>query len=354
MSPLGWRDWESVGSLAGIRAFADVSACVRANRVEVLANGPSGRCHYTSSDLDGWEKWSDLGGMLTGPPTAVSWGPERLDVFVTSPDRRLYHRWRDGPTWPQEGVPEPNWGAPLAPEQVGRVSAVSWGVNRIDLFAKAAESGDCLHLFWDDTLGGWGPKRDGAAHWESLGGPLKTDPTGLTWGIKDRVDVFAVFEDGGLSHRVWEKGWQPWERLGDQLLSSRPSVVSWGDQRIDVVAHSAGDDILHIRFDPKLGGWRGPDGKFAWERLGTPGAGVVFKGAPVAVSWGPDRLDVFAQGSDNDLYWKAWRPGWSTWSTLEGHVGGDIAAVAPGGEALLVLADGRDEWGGSIHSRLGL
>jgi hypothetical protein len=81
MSPLGWRDWESVGSLAGIRAFADVSACVRANRVEVLANGPSGRCHYTSSDLDGWEKWSDLGGKLIGPPTAVSWGPERLDVF---------------------------------------------------------------------------------------------------------------------------------------------------------------------------------------------------------------------------------------------------------------------------------
>jgi hypothetical protein len=140
---------------------------------------------------------------------------------------------------------------------------VSWGVNRVDLFAKAAESGDCLHLFWDDTLGGWGPKRDGAAHWESLGGPLKTDPTGLTWEIKDRVDVLAVFEDGGLSHRIWEKGWQPWERLGDQLLSSRPSVVSWGDQRIDVVAHSAGDDILHIRFDPKLGGWRGPDGKFA-------------------------------------------------------------------------------------------
>ena len=40
----------------------------------------------------------------------------------------------------------------------------------------------------------------------------------------------------------------------------------------------------------------------AWDRIG---AGPIAS-APAAVSWGPDRIDVFVRGADNGLWHKAW------------------------------------------------
>jgi hypothetical protein len=43
--------------------------------------------------------WEYLGGVCTSQPTVVSWGPDRLDVFVTGSDSALYHKWGDGSSW---------------------------------------------------------------------------------------------------------------------------------------------------------------------------------------------------------------------------------------------------------------
>ena len=40
-----------------------------------------------------------LGGVLDGSPTVVSWGANRLDMFVTSNNTYAYHKVWDGSGW---------------------------------------------------------------------------------------------------------------------------------------------------------------------------------------------------------------------------------------------------------------
>ena len=40
-----------------------------------------------------WGGWESLGGILTSPPNAVSWGPNRLDIFANGGDYATWHKW---------------------------------------------------------------------------------------------------------------------------------------------------------------------------------------------------------------------------------------------------------------------
>jgi hypothetical protein len=38
---------------------------------------------FGGSNTDGWDPyWINWGGIITSPPSVVSWGPNRIDVFV--------------------------------------------------------------------------------------------------------------------------------------------------------------------------------------------------------------------------------------------------------------------------------
>ena len=39
------------------------------------------------------------GGRIISSPEAVSWGPNRLDVFVLGTNSALYHKWWNGSAW---------------------------------------------------------------------------------------------------------------------------------------------------------------------------------------------------------------------------------------------------------------
>ena len=41
----------------------------------------------------GWSGWEDLGGNIYSNPAAVSWGSNRIDVFALGGDRAMWHRW---------------------------------------------------------------------------------------------------------------------------------------------------------------------------------------------------------------------------------------------------------------------
>ena len=47
------------------------------------------------------------------------------------------------------------------------------------------------------------------------------------------------------------------------------------------------------------------NGWHPWEQLGG-----IFSSPPAVVSWGPDRLDIFALGKDFGVYHKAWAQQW--------------------------------------------
>ena len=41
-----------------------------------------------------WSDWQNIGGTLTSDPAAVSWGPNRTDVFVKGTNNSMWHIWR--------------------------------------------------------------------------------------------------------------------------------------------------------------------------------------------------------------------------------------------------------------------
>jgi hypothetical protein len=40
-----------------------------------------------------------MGGVCTSAPAVASWGPDRLDVFITGANSQLFHKWWNGSSW---------------------------------------------------------------------------------------------------------------------------------------------------------------------------------------------------------------------------------------------------------------
>ncbi|HEY7907486.1 MAG TPA: hypothetical protein VIC60_01375, partial [Thermomicrobiales bacterium] len=131
-----------------------------------------------------WGGWESLGGLLTSPPAAVAWGPDRLDLFAPGGDNAIWHKWWDGANW---GGWESLGGLLTSPPIV-----TSWAENRLDLFAKGGDNA-IWHKWWDGA--NWGG-------WESLGGLLTSPPAGTSWAA-DRLDLFALGGDNAVWHKWW-------------------------------------------------------------------------------------------------------------------------------------------------------
>lgn len=144
--------------------------------------------------------------------------------------------------------------------------------------------------------------------WENRGGDLASGPALTSWN-PGRLDAFAVGMFNNLIHTYWEDGagWAPWEDLGPRMQNQAdiwlaPAAVSWGNNRIDVFAGRKGDGaLLHCYWDGQA--WYG------WEDMGG-----VLTAAPTAISRGANRLDVYARGTDNTVYHRGWNgERWSDW-----------------------------------------
>ena len=129
---------------------------------------------------------------------AVSWGPDRIDLFRVDDDRVLWHRALIGGEW----TAEESLGGPIA----SAPAVTAWAPDAMEVFAVFAD-GALWDRYWDGTS--WHP-------WESLGGELDPGsvPAASSWG-PDRLDVFGRGRDGRTWHRWWDgRTWVPWERSG--------------------------------------------------------------------------------------------------------------------------------------------
>jgi Common central domain of tyrosinase len=220
-----------------------------------------------------WGGWESLGGILASPPGAVSWGPNRLDVFVVGTDHAMWHRWWDGAAW---GGWESLGGILASPPE-----AVSWGPNRLDVFVVGTDHA-MWHRWWDGAA--WGG-------WESLGGVLTWPPRAVSWG-PDRLDVFAVGTDNAVWHRWWDgAAWGGWESLGGSVFGELTAVARFKG-RLDLFAIGTDNAVWHRWWNGSQ--WKG------WESLG----GSVFS-LPVVTSWGANRADIFVVGTDSAM-WHNW------------------------------------------------
>ena len=95
-----------------------------------------------------------------------------------------------------------------------------------------------------------------------------------------------------LPVRAWSQGWGGWENLGGILLEE-PDCVSWGSNRIDCFARGTDQAMWHRWWD----GWQWG----GWESLG----GILLE-QPDCVSWGSNRLDCFARGTDKAMWHRWW------------------------------------------------
>lgn len=191
------------------------------------------------------------------------------------------------------------------------IAAFSWGPDRLDIVGIGGYH-NILHQGWDnasDISGGTG--------WTDLGGHSHSPPA-IVSPRPGLLLVFLIDTDGILSWKYYERSsWYPGELefyyLGG-LFSGAPVAVSWDSNGVDLFARHHNNSYLHnpLRKDQ---GWLG------WENLGGN-----FVSEPAAAAWGPGRLDIFGQGIDGSYYWKYWNG--TTWSSSWESLGGEFV-IAP-------------------------
>ena len=116
-----------------------------------------------------WHGWFTLGGVtIKGTPAAVHPAPNVTDIYVQGADDQLYQKWWDG-KWEPPGE--------------------TW-------------------LRHYDT----GFRLDSS--------PAVVAPT------PDQRDVFARGKDGGVYHKIYNKGWDnTWHSLGGKIIGQRVRVM---------------------------------------------------------------------------------------------------------------------------------
>lgn len=62
----------------------------------MFARGTDNAIYHLVWSGTSWSRWETLGGRAASSPAAVSWGPNRLDLFVRGSDNTLRQRWWDG------------------------------------------------------------------------------------------------------------------------------------------------------------------------------------------------------------------------------------------------------------------
>jgi len=263
---------------------------------------------------------------FSNAPVMVSWGPARLDVFGIGMDNQLYHLASQDYVWQAgwEGLGSLNgaaglWNSPPA--------IACWGPGRIDIFAQGADH-SMYHKSWDDQHG-WLPG-PGITGWEShIPGHFYSPPTAVSWGPQ-RVDVFALGVDLSMQHigftgTAWLPGFN-WEALGGGFFS-KPTTVSRGPNLLDVFAVGLDGQLYHNWFTAP------PDAPLTagtWVSLGGQ-----FLSPPVAVVSGPNSVDIFGLGLDMKMYHRSltddgWAPPLSeSWDFLGGPLGTGFSKPMP-------------------------
>jgi hypothetical protein len=314
--------------------------------------------------------WFALGQRLSlaesGSLAAVKWAGENIQVFAF--DRKpagahgeliynqLYHMWTEPHPYDWNKNP-PGWQAlgqklPFA----GRPVAVKWAGENIQVFAFTNTAGpvhappasqQLYHMWTEPHPYDWNKN---PPVWQRLGQklPVKSGPVAVKWA-GENIQVFAIGTDNQLYHIDWNKNPPVWQALGQKLrFSGGLAAVEWAGDNIQVFAFAEGGQLYHMWTEPDPYGWdKKPP---VWQRLGQK---LPVKSGPVAVKWAGENIQVFAIGTDNQLYhlWTAPHPyDWGNngqWAALGQQLSfaGGLAAVEWAGDNIQVFAFDRQRIG---------
>ena len=202
-----WHGWEGLG---GILESPPVAVSWGPNRIDVFTMGTDSALWHRWWDGAHWGGWESLGGTITSPPSVVSWAPNRLDVFARGTDSAMWHRWWDGAHWG-------GWQSLGGYHRVRDRSAVSRAPNRLDVFDARHRPRALAPLVGRPRVGRLG-NAGAALHRVGTAGPavLRGTPHTATGST-----CFARGTDNGCWHRWWDGAhWGGWEFLGRHLAST--------------------------------------------------------------------------------------------------------------------------------------
>jgi hypothetical protein len=176
------------------------------------------------------------------PPWVVSWGPDRLDLFAVTSASVLWHYWAGDQNQPTEWGSEP-LGHPGHGPVVSAPAAVSQDMEKITVFARVGRDGALFGCVWDPANGQrWSWSTIDELGWAPETGSYLYSPAACSWD-PSRIDLFAISKTG-----------------------------EYGDQAYGPVQHTWQQDF------PGTPHWH-PD---YWENASTPFDALS---SPVAVSW---------------------------------------------------------------------
>jgi hypothetical protein len=180
--------------------------------------------------------------------------------------------------------------------------------------------------------------------WDTLGGLILSKPSVTSWGL-DRINLVARGLDSAVWHRWWNGSfWLGWEYLGGQIQGA-PAICSQGDGRLDVFAVGLNHALMHKTY--QAGWWSD------WENLGG-----MLTSDPAAVTSGMNQIHVAARGLDNTL-WHLWwdGDGWHGWESLGGGLSSAPALSSWGPDRLDAFVRGEEmhlwhrSWNGTAWSK---
>jgi hypothetical protein len=334
MSKGSWSQWASLGGELAPGTSPAISSRGR-DRLDVFVTGTDQHLWRNYWEGPKWSGWKDHGGLLGSSPSAVSWGMDRdrIDIFAQGKDvsagysfNLCWHMGWNGKEW----FDWKNEGLPLSFGEMAPTPAItSWGLMNLHMFISGGK------LYFEDpeeeqesTAG-----RIAAAVLSfgltELGRAIGSDPNIKVAPLPKSTHVLAA--PAPLWHSSWNgTGWSAVENLGGELTSS-PAAVSWGPNRIDVFARSKNSYLLHQYWTGSA--WSG------WKIIKN----LKFFGNPAVVSLGPNLLDVFVTGNNNHLMHMTWNgSNWSSWEDLGGELTSSPAAVAWDSDRIDVVACGTD------------
>lgn len=239
--------WERLGG-----SFSSQASLVSSgSQLHLFARGTDFTLRHRSFDGNSliWlPDWQNLGGSISSPPCAVSWGPDRLDVFAIGSDAALWHRWWDGAIWN-------DWES-LGGNFISAPSAVAWGPLRLDVFAverTLVEGSGAVRHYWYDG-DSWA--------FESLGGIMTSSPTAVS-RVATHLEVYAPATNGQVQRRSFNgTDWFPpsgtnlpeWELLEQQMaIPSRYKFSVDNVKAIKVRSLSADTDAAQMSLH--VGDW---------------------------------------------------------------------------------------------------
>jgi V8-like Glu-specific endopeptidase len=251
--------------------------------------------------------WLNGDGWTNYTPTMVNIQNHWYDMFLHGSNNQVLYSYADQTT----GIVQPVTNLGLS-SVIGRVAAVSRGMNLIDIFATSSNR-NVYTKAWNGS--GWVPSQ---TDWWSLGGgDIAGEPTVVSWS-QDRIDVFARSTSGVPKHIRWipSAGWSQWESLGG-LMTGTLAAVSRDPGIIDVYIRGTDGHLWGkawwegTGWLPNQTGWYDMGGSLA----DSPVASALYGSGQL----GHEQIDVYARWTDDNIHVISW-PGtsWGPWTSLDG------------------------------------